>query len=217
MNNIKIVLADDHQLFREGLKSILEHQSDFEVVGEAIDGHTTLTMVNKYSPDIVLLDISMPGLNGIETLRRLTAEGSKTRVIILSMHSDRRFVSESFKAGARGYLLKDSALEELVTGIRTVMNGNVYLSSHIARVLVDDYVSLSVGTDSSSVSKLTSREREVLQLIAEGHSTKETASRLNVSIKTIETHRKRIMDKLGLQGIAELTKYAIKEKIITAD
>jgi len=217
MNNIKIVLADDHQLFREGLKSILEHQSDFEVVGEAIDGHTTLTMVNKYSPDIVLLDISMPGLNGIETLRRLTAEGSKTRVIILSMHSDRRFVSESFKAGARGYLLKDSALEELVTGIRTVMNGNVSLSSHIARVLVDDYVSLSVGTDSSSVSKLTSRELEVLQLIAEGHSTKETASRLNVSIKTIETHRKRIMDKLGLQGIAELTKYAIKEKIITAD
>lgn len=217
MDNIKIVLADDHQLFRAGLKSILEHESGFEVVGEALDGHTTLVMVDRCSPDIVLLDISMPGLNGIETLRRLTASGTKTRVVILSMYSDRRFVSESFQAGARGFLLKDSALEELVAGIRAVMKGQVYLSSRIAGILVDDYVSLATGGDSASTSKLTSREREVLQLIAEGHGTKETASRLNISIKTVETHRKRIMDKLGVQSVAELTKYAIREKIISVD
>jgi DNA-binding NarL/FixJ family response regulator len=146
-------------------------------------------------------------------MRKLREQQRETRVIILSMHSDRHYVTEAIKAGARGYLLKDSTLEELVTGIRAVMRGEVYLSSRIAGVLVNDYVSLST-TSGGPAEVLTSREREVLQLIAEGNSTKDVAARLNISIKTIETHRKRIMDKLDLHSVADLTRFAIREKII---
>lgn len=208
-----MILADDHLLFRAGLRSMLQNWPDFEIVGEANDGHQAIRLVQDLKPDVLLLDISMPGLNGIEALRKLREIGSPTRIVILSMHSDRHYVTESIKAGARGYLLKDSTLDELVAGIRAVVRGEVYLSSCIAGVLVNDYVSLSSAV-SGPAEILTSREREVLQLIAEGRSTKDAASLLNISVKTIETHRKRIMDKLGVHSVAELTRYAIREKII---
>lgn len=216
MSRIRVILADDHRLFREGLRSILETQPGFEVVAEAVDGQAALNCVATTPADVLLLDISMPGLNGIETLRRLAAQGSSVRVIVLSMHSDRYFITEAFKSGARGYLLKDSAIQELVTGIRAVMNGDVYLSSTIAGVLVSDYAALA-ATARNSASDLTSREREVLQLIAEGHNTKDVASRLCLSAKTVETHRKHLMDKLDLHSIAELTRYAIRAKIIPGE
>lgn len=215
--NIRLILADDHLLFRAGLKSMLEKSSDLEIVGEAVDGHATLQLAERLTPDIILLDISMPGLNGLEALRRLSETQPGIRVIILSMHSDRRYVTESIKAGAKGYVLKDSTVEELVTAIRTIMRGEVYLSSRIAKVLVSDYVSLTAATEATSDSSLTTREREVLQLVAEGYSTKDVASRLCISIKTVETHRKRIMDKLDIHSVAELTRYAIREKIIEPD
>lgn len=213
MSTISLVLADDHLLFRAGLRSMLEHEGELQIIGEAEDGHAAAQLVERLHPDILLLDISMPGLNGLETMRKLQELQTATRVIILSMHSDRHYVTEAIKAGARGYLLKDSTLEELVVGIRSVMRGDIYLSSRITGVLVNDYVSLS-ATVSGPSDLLTSREREVLQLIAEGSSTKDVASRLNVSVKTIETHRKRIMDKLDLHSVADLTRFAIREKII---
>jgi DNA-binding NarL/FixJ family response regulator len=216
MSTIRLLLADDHLLFRAGLRSMLQNQSELEIVGEAHDGHSAIKLTEEFTPDVLLLDISMPGLNGLETLRKLHELGTTTRTVILSMHSDRHYVTESIKAGARGYLLKDSTLDELVNGIKAVMRGEVYLSSRITGVLVSDYMTLSTVVNSSA-DILTSREREVLQLIAEGNSTKDVASRLNVSVKTIETHRKRIMDKLNLHSVAELTRYAIREKIIQTD
>jgi DNA-binding NarL/FixJ family response regulator len=216
MSRIRVILADDHRLFRAGLRSILEAQPGIEVVGEAVDGQATLTCVAATPADILLLDISMPGLNGIETLRRLAAQGGNIKVIVLSMHSDRYFISESFKAGARGYLLKDSAIQELVKGIRTVMKGDVYLSSTIAGILVSDYANLAAASPREA-SDLTSREREVLQMIAEGRSTKDVATRLCLSAKTVETHRKHLMDKLDIHSVAELTRYAIRVKIIPGE
>jgi DNA-binding NarL/FixJ family response regulator len=216
MSRIRIILADDHRLFRAGLRSLLEAQPGFEVVGEAVDGRATLTRVATTPADILLLDISMPGLNGIETLRRLAAQDKGIKVIILSMHSDRYFIAEAFKVGARGYLLKDSAIQELVTGIHTVSKGAVYLSSAIAGVLVSDYVTLAAAAP-KPVPDLSSREREVLQMIAEGHTTKEVAARLCLSVKTVETHRKHLMDKLDIHSVAELTRYAIRAKIIPGE
>jgi two-component system response regulator NreC len=216
MNKTRILLADDHQLFRAGLKAILERQPGLEVIGEAIDGQSALQLAAKHHPDIILLDISMPGLNGLEALRRLRSDGTASKVIILSMHSDRHYVTESFRAGARGFVLKDSALEELVESIRMVQSGSVYLSGRIAGIVLEDYVALASESEPQS-SELSGREREVLQLIAEGRSTKEAAAHLCLSVKTIETHRKRIMDKLDLHSVAELTRYAIRERIIPGD
>lgn len=195
---------------------MLEQHSGIEVVGEAADGHATLQLVKQRPADILLLDISMPGLNGIDTLRQLRSDGSATKTIILSMHADRQFVQEAFRAGARGYLLKDSGLDELVEGIRTVSSGGIYLSKSIAGVVIDDYVTLAESKYSDR-DNLTEREREILQSIAEGRSTKEIAARLCLSAKTVESHRKHIMDKLKLYSIAELTRYAIRAKIIPGE
>jgi len=216
MSRIRIILADDHRLFRAGLRSLLDAQPGFEVVGEAVDGHETLKRVATTPADVLLLDISMPALNGIETLRRLAAEHNGVKVIVLSMHSDRYFIAGAFQAGARGYVLKDSAIQELVTGIRIVSKGGVYLSSAIAGVLVSDYVTLAASV-SRPVPELSSREREVLQMIAEGKTTKDVASRLCLSVKTVETHRKHMMDKLDIHSVAELTRYAIRAKIIPGE
>jgi DNA-binding NarL/FixJ family response regulator len=213
MNRIRVILADDHRLFRAGLRSILESQPGIDVVGEAVDGHGALACVSRTPADILLLDISMPGLNGLETLRRLTAEKHAIQVIVLSMHSDRYFIAEAFKAGARGYLLKDSAIQELAKAMRTVMRGEVYLNSTIGGVLVSDYVTLA-ATAGGSEDGLSSREREILQMIAEGRSTKDVAAQLFISVKTVESHRKHLMDKLDLHSVAELTRYAIRTKII---
>ncbi len=217
MKKIRVLLADDHRLFRVGLKSILERQPGIEVIGEAVDGLSALKLAEQLSPDVILLDISMPGLNGVDTLRSLTQQGSTAKVVILSMHSDRDYVAETIKAGARGYLLKDSALDELVAGIRAVAAGEIYLPGRIARILVDDYIAVSEVGKASSAVVLSPREREVVQLLAEGNSTKETAAKLNISVKTVETHRKRLMEKLGIASVAELTRYAIREKMISLE
>src|SRR5687768_2276249 len=201
----KILLADDHQIVREGLKSLLNSHEDMEVVGEARDGRAAVQMAKELAPDVVIMDLGMPHLNGIEATRQITLREPEAKVVALSMHSDRRFMGEMLKAGAKGYLLKDGAFEELATAIRHVIANKVYLSPKIANVVVDDYV------------RLTPREREVLQLMAEGRATKEIAMDLKVSIKTVETHRRQIMEKLGIHSVAELTKYAIREGLTSLD
>jgi len=211
MNPIRVLMADDHKLFIDGLGSILRRRPDIEVVGAARDGMTTVRLAADLKPTVVLMDISMPDLNGIEATRKILADHPATNVIMLSMHSDRRYVMAAFRAGARGYLLKDSASQDLLEAIERVSAGEVYLSSKMSGQIVMDLISNAPTGASDAYSVLSPREREVLQLIAEGHSTKDIAAQLSVSVKTIETHRKQIMDKLDLHSIAELTKYAIRQ------
>lgn len=210
---VKIILADDHKIIREGLKALLEKQQGIEVIAEAQDGISTVRLTKKLSPDLVIMDIGMPDMNGIDATRMIISETKNVKVIALSMHSDRRFVLEMLKAGASGYLLKDSAFEELTLAINTVMAGQPYLSPKITDVIIREYIHAPQKNEKSVFTTLTAREREVLQLIAEGKSTKQIASSLNVSVKTIETHRQQIMEKLNIHSIAELTKYAIREGI----
>lgn len=210
---IKIILADDHKIIREGLRALLEKGPDMEVVGEANDGIATVRLTKNLNPDIVIMDIGMPDMNGIEATRQIISETKGVKVIALSMHSDRRFVLQMLKAGASGYLLKDSAFEELALAIKTVMLGQPYLSPKITDVVIKEYIISMPKNEETVFTKITAREREVLQLIAEGKSTKQIASFLNVSVKTIETHRQQIMEKLNIHSIAELTKYAIREGI----
>ncbi|MBI5075219.1 MAG: response regulator transcription factor [Nitrospirae bacterium] len=208
---IKVLLADDHKIVRDGLRTLLEKHADITVLGEAEDGREALQLARKLSPDIVVMDIAMPELNGIEATRQILAERPDIRIVALSMHSDKRFVSEMLKAGASAYLLKDCAFEELITAIRTIMKGKIYLSPGIAGVVLADYIRSDRKSEPSVFSQLSDREREVLQLMAEGRTTKQVAAHLNVSIKTVETHRTNIMTKLDIHSIAELTKYAIRE------
>ncbi len=208
---LRLLLADDHKLFRDGLRSMLESQKGIEVIAEAGDGPGAVKLAAELQPDIVLMDVSMPDLNGIEATRKIIADHPTIKIIMLSMHSDRRYITEALRSGARGYLLKDSAFEEVVNAIRDCMNDKVYLSSRIADIVINDYISLAKSGDSSAYAVLSAREREVLQMLAEGKTTKEIASQLQVSAKTIESHRKQVMDKLDLHSIAELTKYAIRE------
>ncbi len=214
---VRILLVDDHKLFRDGLRPLLEEQAGWTVVGEADSGVSALRLAAELQPDVVLMDITMPDLNGIEALHRLQIEQPKIRSLVLSMHADRRFVSESLKAGAYGYLLKDCAFTELAQAIRAVIAGQYYLSHKISGVLIQDYVSLAKQQGASAFTTLSPREREVLQLISEGCATRVIAARLNVSVKTIETHRRQIMEKLDLHTVAELTKYAIREGLTTVE
>ena len=209
--SIRIVLADDHRLTREGLLSMLKNEEGMEVVGEATNGREAVKLAQELLPDLVIVDVTMPDLNGIEATRMITSGAGQIRVIALSMYSDKHFLQGMIQAGASGYLLRDCAFEELLSAIRAVVSGNTYLSPAIAGIVVKDYLD-RLSTNGSSVSSiLTSREREVLQLIAEGMSTKRIAAHLDVSIKTVETHRRQIMVKLGIFSVAELTKYAIRE------
>lgn len=208
---VKILIADDHKILREGLKSLLEKQPEFAVVAEAQDGLSAISAAKKHKPDIAILDIGMPDLNGIEVTRRIRSEMAETRVIALSMHADRRFVMGILEAGANGYLLKDSAFAELITAVTAVAKGKMYLSPSIAETVVKNSLEKLDRKDEGSSVLLSGREREVLQMIAEGKSTKEIALKLFVSTKTVETHRKQIMDKLNIRTVAGLTKYAIRE------
>lgn len=208
---IRLLLADDHKLFRDGLRSMLDGHKGIEIVAEASDGIAVTKLAGELHPDIILMDVSMPDLNGIEATRKISAEHPTIKIIMLSMHSDRRYITEALRAGARGYLLKDSAFDEVLTAIRDCSSGKIYLSSRIADIVINDYINLARNADSSAFAILSAREREVLQLLAEGKSTKEIASQLKVSAKTIESHRKQVMDKLNLHSVAELTKYAIRE------
>lgn len=215
---MRILLADDHQIVREGLRSLLSKNEDMEVVGEAADGRAAVAMAQEMSPDVVVMDVGMPGLNGVEATRQIAAKEPEAKVVALSMHSDRRFMGEMLKAGAKGYLLKEAAFEELATAIRSVIADKIYLSPRIADVVVDDYVRHNAnGGVPSAFAKLTPREREVLQLMAEGRATKEIAMDLKVSIKTVETHRRQIMEKLNIYSVAELTKYAIREGLTSLE
>ena len=212
---LNVLIADDHRIFRQGLRSLLEKEHDLQVAAEAENGREAVEALEKSPMDIAIMDIAMPGLNGIEATRKMLSIRPNLRVIGLSMHTDRRFVAEILKAGAVGFVSKDSAFEELVQAIRTVLGGKVYLSPVAAGVVVDDYIRRSDYSDSNVFSALTAQEREVLQLIAEGRSTKQVAMDLHVSVKTVETHRRQIMEKLDIFSVAELTKYAIREGLTT--
>lgn len=209
--NAKIIIADDHRMVREGLRSLIESQPGLSMIAEARDGLEAVGLSKKHNPDLVVMDISMPNLNGIEATRRIKEGMDKTKVIILSMHADRRYVAEALKAGADGYLLKDAAFVELSQAIRTVLQGKRFLSPAIADLLIDGYLAREDLTQPGAYNLLSAREREVLQMIAEGQATKQIAKELNLSVKTIETYRKHIMDKLDLRSVAQLTKYAIRE------
>ena len=213
----RIVIADDHGIMREGLRSLIEKLPGMTVVADAENGRLAVELVERHKPDILILDVSMPELNGIEAARRIRADGSSTRIIALSMHADRRFVGEMLKAGASGYLLKDCVFEELHQAIQSVLSGEVYLSPRIAGVVVKDLLQTPNGADKSTYSLLSSREREVLQMFAEGKTTKQIAMKLHLSVKTIETHRQNIMKKLKIDNVAELTKYAIREGLTTLE
>ena len=210
---ISILLVDDHRLLLDGLRVSLNSKPGWDVVDTASNGLEASRLAKKLKPDIVILDISMPKMNGIEAARRIKADSPKTRIIMLSMHLDRRFITESLKAGAAGYLLKDSAFQEVVEAITEVLKGELFFSRKIHDMVMTDYVRLIKENDAPPFSDLSTREREVLQMLAEGNTTKEIASALFVSVKTIESHRKQIMDKLNIHSIAGLTKYAIREGI----
>ena len=215
MKKIRILLVDDHKILRDGICSLLKEYPDMEVVGEAADGKNALNLVKELSPDMVIMDISMPELNGIEATRKILADYPHIKVMALSMHYDKHFVSEIFKAGASGYLLKDCAFDEMAHAIRMIIDNKTYVNSQIASLVVESLMSDSPRSHNKhAFSLLTEREKEVLQLIAEGKSTKQIASNLNVSTKTIESHRRQVMGKLNIRNIADLTKYAIREGLI---
>jgi DNA-binding NarL/FixJ family response regulator len=215
--SIRILLADDHKITRQGLRSLLEKQQDMQVVAEAENGRIAVRLAAEMAPDVVIMDVTMPDLNGIEATRQIVEASPDIRVIALSMHSDTTFVTEMLKSGAAGYLLKDCAFEELTRAIRTVINDKIYLSPSISGVVVEDYIHRISKTAPEDSDILTDREREVLQLMAEGGSTKQIAIKLHISIKTVETHRRQIMSKLGIHTIAELTKYAIRKGLTSLE
>ncbi len=215
--SIRIVLADDHKITRQGLRSLLDEQPDMKVVAEAEEGRTTLRLVRELSPDVVIMDVTMPDLNGIEATRQIVGEFDNVKIVALSMHSDTLFVTEMLKSGASGYLLKDCAFEELARAIRAVVAGKIYLSPTISGVVVDDYLHRLSKVDFSDSEVLTNREREILQLMAEGKSTKQIALKLHISVKTVETHRRKIMNKLDIHTVAELTKYAVRKGLTSLE
>jgi len=216
--SIRVLIADDHKIMLAGLRSLLEKQADFEVVGEAENGRKAVQMVQEKTPDVVVMDVSMPDLNGMEATKQIIESLPETKVIALSMHSDKRFVMGMLRAGASGYLLKDCASQELANAIFQVAGGKKYLSPEITGVIIDNVLQGGSSEELTTVSSvLSAREREVLQLIAEGWSTKQIASHLYVSIKTIETHRRQIMKKLDLHNIADLTKYALREGLTSIE
>jgi DNA-binding NarL/FixJ family response regulator len=215
MPRIRILLADDHAVVRDGLRALLEKQPDMAVSGEASDGREAVRIAEEDAPDVVVMDIAMPNMNGIEATRRIVASRPATGVVILSMHQDESYVLRSLKAGARGYLLKDSLRSDVVEAIRLVSQGRSFLTRKVSRLLQEDYVrQMERRGVEDSYDLLTDREREILQLIAEGRTNKEVASVLNIGLTTVETHRMHILQKLGLHSIPELILYAVRKGII---
>ena len=217
LKTIRIMLAEDHAILREGLRSLLEKQPGIEIVCEAKDGRMAVERARELFPDLVIMDINMPHLNGVEATRQITNEFPKIKVIALSGHSNRRFIVDMLEAGAKGYVLKECLFDELLYAIRAVTAGENYLSSKITGIVVEDYLQYRAIVGGSQLSILTSREREVLQFVAEGKSTKQIASELHVSTKTVEAHRHRTMEKLNVHTIAGLVKIAIIENLVTLE
>jgi DNA-binding NarL/FixJ family response regulator len=212
-----VLLVEDHTLVRSGIRSLLEKSSEVKVVGEAGNGREALDLCRTLRPDIVLADVEMRELNGIETARQVRSEYPETKVIMLSMHSDRQYVLESLRAGALGYVLKDAALNELLTAIRTVAGGKRYLSPGLADLVIEDYARRGAGESSGgALEALSPREREILQLVAEGNSSAQIAERLCISVRTVDTHRFSLMRKLEIHSIAGLTKFAIAHGLTSA-
>lgn len=215
--SIKILLADDHTIMQAGLRSLLDKEPDLEVVAEAQDGRAAVRLAKEFTPDLVIMDISMRGLNGIDATRQIIAETEGIKVIALSMHRDEQFVAGMLSAGASGYLLKDCAAEELSYAVKAVMSNQTYLSPGVAAIVAKEYVRTLSDDEMVNTLALTNREREVLQLLAEGKPSREIADALHLSVRTIETHRRQIMDKLDIHTVAELTKYAIRHGITSLD
>ena len=211
--SVTIFIADDHAIVREGLKGMLEREPDMKVVADVSDGRMAVKMTHQEKPDLVVMDISMSDMNGIEATRQITSELRKTKVICLSMHREKKFVGEMLCAGASGYVIKNDVTKELIGAIRKVMAGNMYLSPAIAGDVVNQFVRKTNSSEKNAYTDLSEREREVLQLIAEGLSTKEISSKLNISEKTVAAHREHIMQKLGMHNVVELTRYALREGI----
>jgi DNA-binding NarL/FixJ family response regulator len=214
---IKVLIADDHQIVRQGLRTLLEREPDLKVVAQSEDGRTTVRLARELAPEVIIMDVAMPDLNGIEATRQIVTERPQVKVIALSMYADRRFVVNMLKAGASGYLLKDCAYEELVRAIRVVLAHKTYLSPGVTDIVVKDYVQGTPAQGASVFSLLSPREREVLQLMSEGKSTNQIADSLHVSVKTVETHRQQVMHKLNIHNVAGLTKYAIREGLTSVE
>ena len=216
MKKIRILLADDHNIMRRGLRLLLERQPGFEVVGEAADGRLAVERAEAAKPDVVVLDIAMPNMSGIEAAQRISASLPQTAIVILSMHSDEGYVLRALKAGAKGYVLKDSAENDLIEAIRAVSEGKAFFSPEISNILVEDYVrEMRKRGAEDSYELLTPREREILQMLAGGKSNKDIATVLNLSLYTVETHRRNLQDKLNLHSLAELILYAVRKGIIS--
>ena len=216
MNPIRVLLADDHTLIRAGLRMVVVSQPDFTVVGEASDGREAVALAEQLKPDVVVMDIGMPSLNGIEACRQIHDSLPGTQVIMLSMHSDEGYVLRALKAGAKGYMLKDSAEADLASAIRAVTAGKSFFSPAVSKILLEDYMRKLKRTGAEdSFDLLSPREREVLQLVAEGKSSKEVANLLSLSVYTVETHRAKLMQKLNLHNIPELILYAVRKGVIS--
>ncbi len=214
MEKIRVLLADDHTILRDGIRALLEDEPDMEVVGEAEDGHTAVKMANQLKPDVVIMDIAMPLLNGLEATRQIKRDQSQINVLILTMHENEEYIRQVLATGAMGYILKDAAARELLGAIRAVYRGEAVLSPAITRLVIEDYLRWGDLQPENDTSGLSPREREVLQLIAEGYTNKQIAEILSISIKTVQAHRSSLMNKLDLHDRGELIKYAIQKKII---
>ena len=213
MTALRILLADDHTVVRQGLRKVLEERPEWQVVAEAGDGHEAVRLAELHKPDVAVLDVAMPLLNGIEATRRIAKRVPHTRILVLSMYSDEAYVTQMMKAGATGYLLKDSAGVDLLEAVQAVAQGKSYFSPAVARLMLDDYARQR-GTDDDRYESLSDREREIFQLIAEGKVNKEIATLLFISLSTVETHRARIMEKLDLHSAAEIVLHAVRRGVI---
>ncbi len=216
MNGVRIVIADDHTIVRGGIRLLLESIEGVQVVAEAADGHEALEQVHKHRPDLLVADIAMPGLSGLDLVKRMNEEALPTLAVILSMHADKEYVHRAIAAGARGYVLKGSGLEELSLAIQSVFRGEIYLSPAVTRPIVESLFDRD-GSRSVPGGELTPRQREVLRLIAEGETTKAVANRLGISAKTVEAHRSQLMERLQIYDVAGLVRYAIRTGLISSD
>ena len=217
MKKIKVVVADDHTILRQGIKALLDNQEEIEVVGEAKDGREAIKAIEELSPDVILMDIAMPGLNGLEATRRIKKKFPRTKVVVLTMHTNEEYIFQILNAGADGYLVKETAFQDLISAINSVHRGEAFMSPSISKKVMTDYIQRAQGEEKVGFDTLTTREREILQLVAEGNSNKKIAEVLFISPKTVETHRAHIMDKLNIHDRAGLIKYAIRKGMINLD